>query len=285
MGTREFDYGNKTLPIREFKLEWMMDNSVIVMIAKRGSGKSWVCRDILDHYKNRIPGGIIISQSEKNDPFYSKYFPNSYIYQFYSPELMERINERQEKILEKKEEKKKIGKKINPKMFILMDDCLADSNSWKNDKHIKDLFYNGRHDQKTFILTMQDPLGIDNKLRGNIDYFFLFATDIHKDKKRIYENYAGIFPTLKSFEQIFDQVTKNYGVLVIVNKVVPSGDLFDKIFWFRSKDFNPGTIGCEQFIKMHENNYDPNWKKKKRDYMGMLADKNRRIIVERRNYA
>lgn len=31
--------GGKSLPIREFKLEWFSPNPAIVMIAKRGSGK------------------------------------------------------------------------------------------------------------------------------------------------------------------------------------------------------------------------------------------------------
>ena len=37
-----------------------MDHASICMIAKRGSGKSWVCRAIIQHLSH-IPGGIIIA--------------------------------------------------------------------------------------------------------------------------------------------------------------------------------------------------------------------------------
>ena len=65
--------GNLSLPIMEFKLDSMCENPAIVMIAKRASGKSWVCRSILRHFRD-IPVGIIIAPTEKmaNPPFYSE---------------------------------------------------------------------------------------------------------------------------------------------------------------------------------------------------------------------
>ena len=68
--------GDKKLQIREFKLDSMVENPAIVMIAKRASGKSWICRDILRNFKD-IPVGLIIAPTEKmsDPPFYSDFFP------------------------------------------------------------------------------------------------------------------------------------------------------------------------------------------------------------------
>ncbi len=62
------------------------------MIAKRASGKSWVCRSILRHFRD-IPVGIIIAPTEKmaNPPFYSEFFPDTYIHYEYRSEIIEKL--------------------------------------------------------------------------------------------------------------------------------------------------------------------------------------------------
>ena len=63
--------GNKSLPVKEFKLDSMCENPAIVMIAKRGSGKSYIVREILEYYHD-IPVGAIICPTEAENPYYSK---------------------------------------------------------------------------------------------------------------------------------------------------------------------------------------------------------------------
>jgi hypothetical protein len=84
--------GNMSLPIMEFQLDSMCENPAIVMIAKRASGKSWVCRSILRHFRD-IPVGIIIAPTEKmaNPPFYSEFFPETYIHYEYRSEIIEKL--------------------------------------------------------------------------------------------------------------------------------------------------------------------------------------------------
>ena len=167
--------GDKKLQIREFKLDSMVENPAIVMIAKRASGKSWICRDILRNFKD-IPVGIIIAPTEKmsDPPFYSDFFPDSYIHYQYKSEIIERMLYRQDVMIEKQKEKAKDGKLIDPRGFILMDDCLSKKSSWMKDQPIMELLFNGRHYRLMYILTMQFPLGITPELRCNFDYIFLF---------------------------------------------------------------------------------------------------------------
>lgn len=65
----------KTLQLNEFSLSSLKHNSAICMIAKRGSGKSWVCRSILKHF-SYLPGGVIIAPTDKMTHFYGKFFQN-----------------------------------------------------------------------------------------------------------------------------------------------------------------------------------------------------------------
>ena len=67
------------------------------------------------------------------------------------------------------------------------------------------------------MITMQYALGIPPALRSNVDYVFILRENINSNRKRLYEHYAGMFPTYEIFSQVMDQCTSNYECLVIDN--------------------------------------------------------------------
>lgn len=255
------------LPINEFKLENMARNPAICMIAKRSSGKSWVCRSIMNHYKD-VPIGLIIAPTDKLNGFYGEFFPSTYIYYIYESDILKRLLTRQKKMLEKAKKKyieKK--KKCDPRAILLMDDCLSQKSVWKKDPLISEIFFNGRHYQVMFILTMQYSLGITPELRNNFDYIFLLREDFINNQQRLYNNYAGMFPSFDSFRQVFRELTKNYGAMVISNRGVGNAEdeideITSKIYWFKAKKITDAEFGCKQFNEYHKNNYDPKWLEK-----------------------
>lgn len=250
------------LPIKTFKLSQFVTDPAIIMIAKRGSGKSWVVRALLEFFKD-IPAGLIIAPTDRMNSFYGKFFPDSYIHYEYKSEIIQNVLSRQTAIIQKEKEKKAQGKKIDPRAFIVMDDCLGQKGSWVRDQPIQELLYNGRHYRIMYILTMQFPLGITPELRSNFDYIFLLAEDYISNQKRIYDHYAGMFPTFDSFRQVFMQLTADFGSMVIVNRGVKNS-LFDKVFHYKAPDLTNVTelkIGCKQFRDFHKKNYNPEWMK------------------------
>lgn len=259
--------GKEELPINIFTLDLMVEHPAIILIAKRGSGKSYICRAILHHF-NTIPCGIIISRTEKMNSFFGTFFPDLYIYYEYKTEIIDRILKRQEFIIEKMKNRTKLNKTIDTRSFIIMDDCLSQKGSWAKDQPIQELLFNGRHYHIMYILTMQFPLGITPDLRCNFDYIFLMAEDNFNNLKRIYEHYAGCFPSFFAFKQIYTELTKNYGCMVIVNRGARE-NIFEKIYYYKAPDFNKTenniTFGCNQFRKYHEKNYDSNWLKKSKN--------------------
>jgi hypothetical protein len=252
----------RSIPIKKFDLRTMAQHASICMIAKRGSGKSWVCRDILQHFSD-IPGGVIIAPTDEMNCFYGNFFPSTYIHYKYNSEIIERMLYRQAKIIEKERQKKKFGKKIDSRAILVMDDCLSSKGSWMKDEPIMKMFFDGRHYKVMYILTMQFPLGISPELRGNFDYIFLLAEDFYSNQKRIYEHYAGMFPNLETFRQVFTQITQDYGSLVIVNRGARASFL-EKVFWFKAGPANESLMGSSQFRKYHKYNFDENWKSKKK---------------------
>lgn len=254
------------LNIDEFTFSEIKGNPTIAMIAKRESGKSWITKAFVFDRAD-IPVGVIISCSEECNPFYSDFFPSSYIYFEFKTEILERLLYRQKEIIKKAREKKEKGKFLDARALLIMDDCLAEKKSWINDSCLKDIFMNGRHKQITYILTMQFPLGITPQLRSNFDYIFLLREDQMSNVKRIYEHWAPITDKFKDFKEIFEQLTLDHGAMVYINKNTSGIKLTDKIKWYKAPNLEGKRVkfGCKQFRKYHEKNYDPEWQDKIED--------------------
>jgi hypothetical protein len=262
MTTKDIEFEGASLKIKEFKMKYIQKDAAIVMIAKRGSGKSWICRDIIRQLSH-IPGGLIISPTDKMSSFYGAFFPELYIHYRFDSGLISGLLQRQEEMIEKAKTKEKEGKKLDPSVFFLMDDCMAQKNEWIKDETISEIFMNGRHYRITYMLTMQYSLGIKPELRSNFDYIFILGEDMTSNRKRLYEHYAGMFPTFDVFEKVFDALTENYCCMVIDNKT-KSKNLTDKVFWYKSVDIpNDFSIGCKKFKELHDELFDENWKNKK----------------------
>jgi hypothetical protein len=214
-----------------------------------------------------------------NPPFYSDFIPDSYIHYEYKSEIIERLLYRQDMMIEKQKQKENEGKLIDPRAFILMDDCLSKKGTWMKDQPIMELLFNGRHYRLMYMLTMQFPLGITPELRCNFDYIFLLSEDFYSNLKRLYDHYAGMFPTFDSFRQVFKELTMDFGAMVIVNRGARSSFL-EKIFWYKAKNDPVGLIGCEQFINYHKDNYDPIWRKKKKNFDIMDVCKKKNNIAD-----
>ena len=242
---------------------------VIVLIGRRDTGKSFLVRDLL-YYHQDIPIGTVISGTEAGNGFYGKLVPKLFIHGEYNTVIIEKILKRQKIVL--KEIKKEIAaykrSNIDARTFVILDDCLYD-NSWAREKLMRLLFMNGRHWKIMLVITMQYPLGVPPNLRTNIDYTFILREPYINNRKRIYENYAGMFPTFESFCQVMDQCTENYECLVIANNA-KSNKLEDQIFWYKANSHHDFKLGSKEFWDLskdigsdeEEENFDPTVQRK-----------------------
>ena len=241
------------LQLKKFDITSIADDKVVVLIGKRDTGKSILVSDLLYYHKD-IPIGTVISPTENANEFYCKMVPDVFIHDDITTELFANVLKRQKLIVKKKrKELKNIGKsKIDPRTFLILDDCLADNKSWINDPTIRALFYNGRHYKVLFIITCQYPLGLPPNFRTNIDYVFILRENLVANRKRIYDNYAGMFPSYEIFSQVMNQCTENYECLVIHNNA-KSNKIEDQVFWYKAEIHESYKIGAHMFWEMQEN--------------------------------
>ena len=236
------------IELSRFNINDIKDDKVVVLIGKRETGKSYLCKDILYHHSN-IPVGQVISGTEAANEFYSKMVPKLFIHEEYQPPIIQNILKRQRMMLDKW----KANQSIDPRAFLVLDDCLYD-NSWTKDKNVRSLFMNGRHFKILFIITMQYALGIPPNLRTNIDYIFILRENYVSNRKRLYEHYAGMFPNFEMFCQVMDQCTENYECLVIHNNA-KSNKLTDQVFWYKADPHDEVKLGSKEYWEFSESRY------------------------------
>ena len=261
---KKFDMKNISFKPNENK------GPVVVLIGKRDTGKSFLVRDLL-FYQQEIPIGTVISGTEEGNGFYAKMVPKLFVHNEYNTAIIENILKRQRTVLKqiKKEMETYKRSTIDPRAFVILDDCLYDA-TWTRDKMMRLLFMNGRHWKVMLIITMQYPLGIPPALRTNIDYVFILRENYIANRKRIYENYAGMFPTFESFCQVMDQCTENFECLVINNNS-KSNKLQDQVFWYKADSHNDFRLGSKEFWELskgmnsddEDEKYDPGSAKKR----------------------
>lgn len=222
----------EAMRLKQFNMEQISDAAVVVFIGKRKTGKSFCVRDLMYH-KSDFPVGKVMSGTEKANGFYRDFVPKSLISFEWSPTSCDKFVKRQEIITNKKSEDANFNF-CDPRGFLILDDLMYDT-SWINYKTTKMLFMNGRHYNILFVITMQYPLGITPALRTNLDYVFLFRETYIQNRKRIYENYAGMFPSFDVFCKTMDKYTEDFGCIVIKNDST-SNRLEDQVFYYKASD-------------------------------------------------
>jgi hypothetical protein len=237
------------LQLRKFNMEMITDrceidsrkSPMIVVIGKKDTGKSFLVRDFLFNTQRHFPVGTVISATEVANESFQNMVPSKFIHDKYSPEIVQRVIKRQATLKTKRNQDKSVrggSSSIDPRAFLILDDCLYDAKSWINEESTRFVFMNGRHIDLMTIITMQYPLGITPNLRTNVDFIFILRENILGNRRRIYENYAGMFPTFDMFCSFMDQCTENYEGLVICNNV-SSNRLEDQVFWYKASDHPP----------------------------------------------
>ena len=112
------------LQLKKFDITKIKDDKVVVLIGKRDTGKSFLCKDIL-YYHNDIPVGQVISGTEGANQFYSKIVPKLFIHDEFNSNIVQNMLKRQKLMVGKQND----GENVDPRAFLILDDCLYD-NTW-----------------------------------------------------------------------------------------------------------------------------------------------------------
>lgn len=247
----------KKIHLYEFNMNKIPQKSVILFLGKRNTGKSWCIREYLYHNQD-IPVAICISPTEPANKFFQQFVPRRFIHHRFDTKIIDNFIRRQKDVTEKSA----YDSSIDPRAALILDDCAytgAFKNGTRKKKTSNDdeedplsyLYFNGRHiNTAPLIVSMQYINSMQPAFRNNTDYIFAMRDNNYQTKKKLYDAYAAsFFPKFDVFCQVYDQVTEDYGCMVM-DMSTKSCKLEDQVFWFKAKPREEFRICMPVFWEM-----------------------------------
>lgn len=237
-------YAEVELPqLEEFNPDDIKLDATLVAIGKRRTGKTFLFRNILYLLKDKIPAGIVISQTDELNKFWRDHIPKKFIFKKYQPEILDAVFRRQKKILNSPMSKAEKEKKAP--FLVLLDDVISDQRL-KYDENLCELFVAGRHYKIMTLITTQYAKAITPTIRGNTDYAFLMKCMQQRQREALHEDF-GDFMTKDGFNAVLDAYTEDNEVLTIDTCPDHTMDPIDCMYWWKAVDPGPFKFGSKAF--------------------------------------
>ena len=178
-------------------IDQMEPKNNILIIGKRGFGKSLIIKNLIKHYneKYNITKCVVISQTEKFNKFYGNFIDGK-IYDELNDNLINNIINYQKMNMDD--------------LLIIIDDSIK--HKFRSNV-FNDMIINGRHYNITLIMALQYSF-FSPEIRMNIDHIFLSNDEIISSRKKLYEHYCGCFSTFKKFNDAFNKLN-NFNFMFI----------------------------------------------------------------------
>jgi Cdc6-like AAA superfamily ATPase len=216
------------LPIKQLNIHSLPKYAKILIIGKRGTGKSYLVRDICKHM--HPPTATIFSSHQNLHEFYNNK-ANTY-YNMYNDIILNNIFVKQYELI-KYNEKLKDEYAEDVSKLIVIDNMFNNSHWCDQDTCLYELLYSGKSYHLSTIITTPYSLNLPPSVREQFDLIFLFYEDYNANIKRLYEHYGEMFSDYETFRDIFNELTKNHCCMVI-RQHIKSQDIIDSVFWYKS---------------------------------------------------
>lgn len=251
----------EVINIKELNLELIQPNTAsyqnkdqggtkIVVIGAPGFGKSTIIKSILYAKKHIIPVAMAMSGTEDSNSFFKTILPSTFVFNNYDEAQIEKYIQRQ-----------KIAKEhLGPMAWsaLIIDDCTDDPKIF-NKPLQQGLYKRGRHWKMLYILSLQYGMDVRPVIRTNISGTFILREPSLRNRKVMYENYAGIIPDFNTFCELMDQLTNDYSCLYIHNSST-TNNWQECVFYYKAPKIDDSfRFGCDEYIEFHEDRYNPEY--------------------------
>lgn len=228
-----------TLNIRHFDPRSIPPTAVMLIVGKRGTGKSTLLCDLMYHNRGKFDCGLVFSATEDANGYWGQYMPPAFIYNDFDEAALSRFVTAMRNT--NRGRTKDAGNLRHG--FVIFDDTAA-SKMLRTNKDIRTILFNGRHFGIFTAIVLQYALDIPPELRSQVDYVCLLRNNVVLDRERLYRHYCGFFPTFTSFCSTMNRCTDGYGCL-IVNNLCRSNNISDAVFWYEAKQHKPYELGSK----------------------------------------
>lgn len=190
-----------------------------LILAPRGSGKSYIIKEILHAQRNRFYYGIFVNKTENGNKFFSSMAPKKLVKTEYKDRYPMQLMQRGNSLIDNG-----IGK-VKRQTVLVVDDALNDlKNSCRN---MAECFFNGRHFDISIVLTTQYCSKIPSEWRENCDYVFIGALRGRNSLEAAYRTVESVFPSFALFRKYVSKYVRNYNFLAVRLSQQPGTNNYD----------------------------------------------------------
>ena len=197
---------DNTLGIPVFDPTTSTKFSTWLIIAPRRSGKTRLLRHLLYATRHNYDFGMAMVGTQSTADMMHQHLPQDFIYKE-GYDLGQAKNFLSTFRTLSESPKRRSG-------LLLLDDCIFDATVMKS-QPIRTLHLNGRHFYTTVMCTTQYAIAVPTIVRSNLDYIIALSEPNLNNIKNLYQHYFGHYDSFSQFRTVFEQVTRNYGAVVL----------------------------------------------------------------------
>lgn len=225
---------SNVIDLEKFNLDCIKPNRLMLLIGRRGSGKSTLIRELLYSLRDKVDFWIAITPTKDTEREWLEFMPRSMIHRSLDKQMLGELLDWQDSISRSTQRRRTVG--------LLWDDLMFVKNILKGDS-IRELFFNGRHLSTYFLNAAQYVMDVPADLRLQIDYVFTFWDGIPDNRDKIRKYFCGTF-SRPEFEATFKAATQDYRCMVIDNVQGTVG-------WFKARlDLPDFRLGSEVYWRI-----------------------------------
>lgn len=178
-----------------FSIDKIPPGSNVLIVGRRGVGKSYLCTELLMSQSDTLP---VVFASKYVVDTYKKKVPVTNVFDSFD-------NARLEHLLSKQVETK--GEKH---VIMAFDDVTHENACLMDNLSVRDIVKYGSSLNLTSIFSVQHAGVYDETFRRNVDYVFAFHDNLTDNKKLLYTRYGDMFNSYEEFDAIFRHCTAEH---------------------------------------------------------------------------
>ena len=217
----------------------------IIIYGPRGSGKTFLCSDLIYKMRDNFDLIYLFSNTAKLQKNVFDFIPNKI--EGYDEDVLQEIVTKQKNQVQLSHS---TGCDIK-KIIVVFDDVIS-NNKIRNSPILNDLYVSGRHLRITPILLSQSiggKSGIPIVIRDNSDMVFSFYPSTIYDKKLIYERYLSMKDLKEAYQLIEDLTHERFSVMAIMNnKICQSRNYTDYVYSYKADKIKEFKIGSNEEV-------------------------------------
>lgn len=221
-----------SIRIRKFDPSTMKESRIIFMIGKRGSGKSFLMRQLLYHMP-RPDFVLAMAPTDSTLSEFRKFLPECCIFDHYNQEKVEQTISVQKELIARNKVRR---------VLIILDDCLYKKGILESTA-MRTIAYNGRHLHIGLICAAQYLVDVKPEFRTNIDYCFALKESTINNRIKLHKMLFGQFHKFDEFDRVMKACTENFSALV-TDATQPSTETTSTIFWYKASPDLPDYKLC-----------------------------------------